>query len=512
MAPATKKVVKRTRLSLKEKFNLIQDHKNQMKIEDLSKKYKCGKTAVYDTLKMQKQIVDEYMATDNTDMKTKQQVRKFREIDEQTYNWLNQVLSKKLPVSGVMIQEKAKEFAENSNETEFKASNGWLEKFKLRHNLTFSNVHGESNDVPQQPVNDFLEKLLEMIMGYDPKDIANCDETGLFFRAIPKKTICKKGEKCYGGKQSKERLTVMLCCFADGTFEKPLVIGKSNNPRCFKNIKKENLPVIWKSNRKAWMTTSIMEEWLIRLNRKMAIQNRKILLFLDNATSHPNLNLSNIQLCFFPPNTTSRLQPLDQGIINAFKVHYRTRVVKRLLSKIETVASVSDLVRCINCLDAIYWIKEAIEKMPGTVVPNCFRKAGFQLEQHDDCNSDDENVPLKELRIILERIDICDISVEEFISFDENVLTEDDTCFTANTNPKTADDNDSDSEDDAADKAKMSHTEVLMQIDRIKSYACNEGLESLYQKLNECSNVVQDAVYAKHTKQSTIEDFFAKQK
>ncbi|XP_055308021.1 tigger transposable element-derived protein 6-like [Sitodiplosis mosellana] len=303
---------------------------------------------------------------------------KFETINELTYNWFTQALAKNLPVSGAVIQVKAKEIAIEIGEHDFKASNGWLEAFKSRHKLTFSSVCGESKDVQQQPVNDFLEKLPEMIAGYKIEDIANCDETALFFRAIPKKTLHKKGEKCYGGKHSKDRLSILLCCFADGKFEKPLVIGKSQNPRCFKGVKKHHLPVSWYANKKAWMTGSIMEEFLIQLNKKMMIQKRNFLLFLDNASSHPNLKLSNVQLIFLPPNTTSQTQPLDQGIINAIKVHYRKRVLKRLICQMDTARNVSDLVKGITFLDAIFWLKEAIESLNDKVVPNCFRKAGFQ--------------------------------------------------------------------------------------------------------------------------------------
>ena len=48
-----------------------------------------------------------------------------------------------------------------------------------------------------------------------------------------------------------------------------------------------------------------------------------ILLYIDNCTAHPKVHLSNIKLIFLPPNTTSQLQPLDAGIIQAVKMIYR---------------------------------------------------------------------------------------------------------------------------------------------------------------------------------------------
>jgi hypothetical protein len=40
--------------------------------------------------------------------------------------------------------------------------------------------------------------------------------------------------------------------------ESPLMIGKAAKPRCFKNLKINNLPVIWRNNKKARMTAAIM--------------------------------------------------------------------------------------------------------------------------------------------------------------------------------------------------------------------------------------------------------------
>jgi hypothetical protein len=49
---------------------------------------------------------------------------------------------------------------------------------------------------------------------------------------------------------SKEGLTELLYGNMVGEMEKPLMIGKVAKPRCFKNLKINNLPVIWRNNKK----------------------------------------------------------------------------------------------------------------------------------------------------------------------------------------------------------------------------------------------------------------------
>ena len=97
----------------------------------------------------------------------------------------------------------------------------------------------------------FLDKVPSPIKNYLPRDIFNADETGMFFRALLDKTLTLKQEKCVGGKLAKERVTILHWINMHGDKEKLLVIGKSRKPRAFKNISINNLPVIWRSNRKA---------------------------------------------------------------------------------------------------------------------------------------------------------------------------------------------------------------------------------------------------------------------
>jgi hypothetical protein len=118
-------------------------------------------------------------------------------------------------------------------------------------------------------------------------------------------------------------MTILLACNADGSDKiTPLVIGKSKNPRCFKNVRQ--LPAWYEANKKSWMTASIIlfSSWLIKLNSQMKKQDQSILdlLFMNNATCHsiPH-RLTNVTVHFLPKNVTSIIQSLDQGLAQNMK-------------------------------------------------------------------------------------------------------------------------------------------------------------------------------------------------
>ena len=65
-----------------------------------------------------------------------------------------------------------------------------------------------------------------------------------------------------------------------------------------------------------------MQDVLTRFNRKLLLEQRKVVLIQDSATCHPKSiidSFSKINIIFLPKNTTSRLQPLDDGISQNFK-------------------------------------------------------------------------------------------------------------------------------------------------------------------------------------------------
>ncbi|XP_030767449.1 tigger transposable element-derived protein 6-like [Sitophilus oryzae] len=417
--------LKRKRLSIKEKLNIVaESEKYNSSARKLAEKFGVGRTQVNDILKNKVELKKMFEEEGcNADKKRKFPKTEGFAIDQLVYEWFCKARNKNIPISGTLIREKALEVSTSLKLSEFKASTGWLNKFCKRHNINFKTICGESADVDEVTVEDWKTKLTAIIKEYDTKDIFNADETGLYYMAMPNKTFALKNDKCAGKKSAKQRVTLLFCCSMHGEKENPLVIGKSKNPRCFKGAHVDKLPIEWVSNKKAWMTTDIMTSWLKTFDTKMKRQGRKVLLFLDNATSHPKIELENVRIIFFPPNTTSHCQPLDQGIIQNFKLKYRQFFIKRLLTFTNTEETMEKAKESINLASTMVWISTAWKNVTSNTIKKCFQKAGFATVKGDDAFDEEDDIPLSQLSSILKNMPGSP-DLKEYLTVDSDVPTE----------------------------------------------------------------------------------------
>ena len=245
-------------------------------------------------------------------------------LEHSLFTWFSHVRSQNMVITEDLLKEKAASLSQAMNIENFKCSNGWVHRFKTRFSISSKIVSGESGSVDKGLLSKGIEDVQEVIKCYSPENIFNVDETALFYEMLPNKTLSNTKNN-HGLKQSKKRITIIFGVNADGTEKlKPLVIGHSKNPRCFKNFNKD-LFVEYQSTKKGWMNSKIWIDWLIKLDQKMKNEGRKIILLADNAPCHfSNDDLTNVKLHFLPPNTTSHIQPLDAGIFNSFKTHYKS--------------------------------------------------------------------------------------------------------------------------------------------------------------------------------------------
>ena len=164
-----------------------------------------------------------------------------------------------VPIGGYIIRENALDFAKELNITDFKASDGLLDRWKNRHNVVFRAISGEERSCTEEMTASWAQTYLPMILSrYDLRDIYNAGEFGLFYQQLPTKSFHLKGERCAGGKFSKVHLTGLAA--GNVAVEKlPMfVIGKAEKPRCFKGV--TSLPCRYKPQRKSWMDSEIFSD------------------------------------------------------------------------------------------------------------------------------------------------------------------------------------------------------------------------------------------------------------
>ena len=228
-----------------------------------------------------------------------------------------------------------------------------------------------------------MKRILE---SFSPEIIYNADETAIYFRALPASTYVEAEKKRTqrGFKTAKDRVTLLVTCNMNGDKEKLLLVGKFRSPRCFNNV--SSLPILYNFSKNAWMTRSILEDWLKSWDERLQKEERNIVLLVDNCSAHkPATTLKNISLFFLPPNTTSILQPCDMGIIRSMKGYFRHEMRQKLIDILddspETGLEAQTVVKRINLLEAIHMIKGARGKVKTETIKNCWKKGGFTNDE-----------------------------------------------------------------------------------------------------------------------------------
>ncbi|GFU42005.1 tigger transposable element-derived protein 1 [Trichonephila clavipes] len=241
---------------------------------------------------------------------------------------------------------------------EFSASKGWLTGFLKRNALHYIKITGESATADEGAAKIFPEELAKIIEDgdYSADQVFKADETGLYWKKLPNRTYIAKDEKTASGhKASKDRVTLLLCSNASGDrMLKPLLINKSLRPRALTGKDLKQLPVHWMANPKAWMTTAIFTEWFnncfvpeVEAYMKEKSMDFKVLLIVDNAASHPELEHLNVQLTTY----------------------------KFILNKLENESkTVKDVWKQFSIFDCLNHVASASAQIRPTILNACWKK------------------------------------------------------------------------------------------------------------------------------------------
>lgn len=402
---------KHVTLTLEKKAEILRQLESGCSFTSLAVRFNVGKSTISDIKKKKNEIL-RYVSRTEKGPGTRKTMRnaEFSDVEDAVYTWFLQQRARHAPISEAIILQKARQFFTEMNYGEgvnFEASRGWFQGFKHRFGIRSLKVTGEKLSSDENAVEPFRIKLKQKIeqLGLSLEQIYNADESGLYWRCLPEKTLVHADEKgAPGRKISKDRITFMPCANASGRHKlRLLVIGKSKNPRPFKNIQ---LPVYYRNQKSAWVNQAIFKEWFhnefvpsVKKHLRNSNFEEKALLVLDNASAHrPDQELAshdgNIQVMFLPPNCTALIQPMDQNVIQNVKVTYRKRLLQEVL--LQEDENIARCLKNVSLKDAVFALAESWKQVPEKLV----KKSWCQLLSAKNMDEWDEEdlIPLSDLR------------------------------------------------------------------------------------------------------------------
>lgn len=177
---------KRNVLTIEQKLEILNKREKGESVASLSRIYEVGKQTIRDTIKNKVELKGST----------------FQQLDEALSKWFLLKRSEGVPISGPMCAKQAEIFHKRLKIKEpFNASSGWLHRFKKRRGIRELTIQGEKLSGDGEAMVEFCYELETIITenNLQPSQIYNADETGLYWRAIPTKTLAASNERSAPG-------------------------------------------------------------------------------------------------------------------------------------------------------------------------------------------------------------------------------------------------------------------------------------------------------------------------
>ncbi|XP_066231912.1 zinc finger MYM-type protein 1 isoform X2 [Saccopteryx leptura] len=343
---------KKRMMSIEVKQEIIKKHERGVRVIELARLYNRSSSTICTILK-QKDAIKSANTVKRTTVLSQLRTNIHEEMEKLLLVWVKEKelagdtvteteICKKARIIYSNLKKKEPSTSKEAAEDTFKAGHRWFENFKKRSGIHSVVRHGEAASTDVKAAEEYIARFAALIAkeGYIPQQVFNCEETGLFWKKMPRSTfITAEEKKLPGHKPMRDHLTLALCANASGDCKvKPLLVYHSENPRAFKTHKilKEKLQVMWRANARACITRQFFIEWVNLVFgpavKKYLEENKlpmKALLILENTPAHPPGleddildEFKFVKVLYLPPKTTLVLQPMDQQVISNFKKLY----------------------------------------------------------------------------------------------------------------------------------------------------------------------------------------------
>ncbi|XP_043251226.1 jerky protein homolog-like [Colletes gigas] len=336
---------KKGRTTIATRLEILQKFEKGVSVQQLIAEYGVSKRTIFRYRNSAASIRNFMEKPNYMDLKKKIHIL-HEDIDNRLYAWITEKQDLGEILTDSLLQKKARELhAEFDGTSKFTASRGWLRCFKRRHDVHLSGIHLQKPNKYDLAAEKFIEELSTLLEeeNIHKENIYNMDETSLMWKALSRKTLSKEREQ--GKKRIKvrpNRISLIFCTNATGSHKFPLLlINKSAHPRSIKDCLL-TLPVVYKTQTNGWIDETIFNDWFTNHFKPSVLHHQrqnhrkgKVLLLIGNSKEHIPIQQiwddSQFKVIFLPPNTSSIIQPLDQGIIEECKKMYQHDLHHRVL-------------------------------------------------------------------------------------------------------------------------------------------------------------------------------------
>ncbi|XP_066978569.1 tigger transposable element-derived protein 4-like [Macrobrachium rosenbergii] len=471
---------RRNGLSLEVKIEIIKRINSGEKQSDMAEEYMVNRSTIKSIMKK----ANSYLQCWKKGMFHPDSKRlkgpKREDIEAALYSWYRQAVASGVPVSGSVLCSKALAFASKLGHTDFKATHGWLDRFKKRKNIAFGRVPS-SRRTQEKDVNNSAEVkssewqssiLPQLLLEFEAGDIFAVEEVSFFYRVLPSEAPSLAGERCAGGIRSRQRLTVLLCGNMSGVEKFPLlVVGKHSKPSSFRHVK--SLPVQYIANQKAWMTSDSFSAWLQDVDSWFVQQGRRVVILASSLPVHTKapLGLRAVKLVVTPQGFHG---PLKHGAVVEFKRNYRRGVLETLINQLQREGPCDNKrVRRVNVkltlLTCLHQLAAAWHNISDVTISGSFTRAGISKYWNTHPPPQEQSMGAENLTLLhcLQTLGLSvpDMTFEDYVHFDDDVqvcnLNNDDDILAIVTGADKDDDmkyDDEEDDEDETDKGSQEET------------------------------------------------------
>ena len=304
-------------------------------------------------------------------------------IEEKLYNSLISMVDSHLPISHEIVRQEALKIA--PNDSNFKASSGWIKKILNRWNLSFRTPtlrSFSSSTITHNNITNSISTFWKSIYEIRKKFriplqlICNMDEVPIVFDSPPRKILARKGQKFVVSTTTgsiKKRVTVVLSCCADGTKLPPMVIFKGKSKRSLNGIIPPFISkIVITHQENAWSTLQLTDLWVETVWKPFENENKSLLIWDEFEGHQQQLLPKNTNLVVVPPNCTPILQPLDVCINKPFKDKIRSLWTNHITQKYK-----NNETKTISKKQLLDWICISWNNIDESIIKNAFLTTGI---------------------------------------------------------------------------------------------------------------------------------------